>query len=228
MIRIILILILVLVGCGIGNPQEKLFAMYHKQVSSVGDITDEMVGKYIKTYGALRKNGHNYLDFLARGGAGGEAGFNKFEADIKKGGFKDYAEFVKVNAKIAWAWNMAQASRGLEKQKDLQKWGQSGLDAGIAEIQKHINDPNVPEETKKGLRKQIEELRKGKKKLKNAFDKNMKWADWAMNFVKPLTNDKDIKVIIRHEKELMQVFTGLSKKQLDQIQEQSMKQLKIQ
>ncbi len=218
-------LVLALTACG--NPKEKLYEMYHQQVSSVGDLTDEMVLKYIKTYRILKKNGRNYLQYISKDPDKGQAGFNAIQKDIQSGGFEDYAEFVKVNAKIAWAWNLAQARIGMEKQGKLQKWAQSTTDSGIAVIQKQLNNPDVPESTKKELRKTLAQLQAQKKTLAGTYAKNKKWADWAMNFTKPLTNSKDIEVILRHKNALMEVFTGLSREQLNKIHEHSMKQLDI-
>ena len=93
---------------GCGDSLEKLYQTYHDQVASVGDIDDRMVKKYIKTYRELRKHGLNLSRSLA--GKDGELNeadllesYKKIETLIKAGGFEDYAEFIKVNAKIAWA-----------------------------------------------------------------------------------------------------------------------------
>ena len=114
----------------------------------------------------------------------------------------------------------------MRQQKNLQGWAQKEMDKGLAEIQKHINDPDVPEETKKELRETLKKLQSGKKELKDSYKHNKKWADWAMKLTRPLTNKKDIQVILRHQNELMEVFTGLSREQLEQIQENSMRLLK--
>ena len=209
------------------KPTEVLYKKYHEQVSSVGDINDEMVRKYIKTYRNLRKFGISFEQYLADNPEASTKAYTDMEKIIKEGGFKDFPEFVKVNAKIAWAWNMAQARIGMRKQEGLQKWAHKELDSGMQMIVDNLNDPNVPEETKVELRKTLAELQSGKEELAETYTKNLKWANWAMKFTLPLTNEKDIEVILRHESELMEVFTGLSKEQLDQINDHTMKHLGI-
>lgn len=217
--------IVLLAGCG--DPVEKLYRKYHEQVSSVGDINDDMVRKYARTIRLLRAEGVNFQQSLAEDPRGQKEGFARIERAIQKGGFKDYPEFVRVNAKIAWAWNLAQARIGMEQQKNLNKWAQGATDEGIRKIDETLADPEVPESAKVELRKTREQLVKQKGVIAENWQKNKKWADWAMNFTIPLTNEKDIAVVIRNKDELMQAFTGLSKAQLEAIQEHSLKQLQL-
>ncbi|MCB1140291.1 MAG: hypothetical protein KDK23_16155 [Leptospiraceae bacterium] len=101
------------------NPKEALYKKYHEVVSSAGELDDEKMQKYIKTMRILRKTGINFEKWLAENPDGAQKGFSKIESAIQEGGFEDYATFVKVNAKVAWAWNMAQAEVGMERQKNL-------------------------------------------------------------------------------------------------------------
>ena len=67
--------------------------MYHERVSTVGELNDEMVIKYIKTYRILRRNGRDYLEFIRQNpgdSAGQKAGYQNIVNDIKKGGFENY------------------------------------------------------------------------------------------------------------------------------------------
>ena len=48
-----------------------------------------------------------------------------------------------------------------------------------------------------------------------------------MKVVGPLTNDEEVAMVKKYEPELMEVFTGLSKEQIDQIHELSMPQLDL-
>ncbi|MCB1173495.1 MAG: hypothetical protein KDK39_08025 [Leptospiraceae bacterium] len=219
---------LTLIGLpGCGDPREKLYDMYHEQVSSVGDLNDEMVVKYVRTYRKLREFGIKFEEYIGNNPEKSQQAYQDIEKIIKSGGFADFAEFVKVNAKIAWAWNMSQARIGMDKQQKLQDWGQHTMDQGIKTIQEQINDPDVPEETKESLRETLRELQAGKQELGDTYAKNLKWANWAMEMTKPLTNDQDMAVIMRHEKELMEVFTGLSAEQLDAINDHTMQMLEI-
>ena len=65
--RFLLIGLIVIGMFGCKKPVDHLYKMYHEKVSSVGNITDEMVLKYIKTYRELRKNGHTFLSYLSSG-----------------------------------------------------------------------------------------------------------------------------------------------------------------
>ena len=225
-----LILIPMLTGnaAGCRESVETLYRTYHKQVSSVGDINDEMATKYARTIRLLRKEGIDFQRHIAEEPQAQKEGFSRIERVIQKGGFKDYAEFVRVNAKIAWAWNLAQAGVGMEQQKRLNRWAQDTTDAGVRQIDAALADQEVPEATKAELRKTRQELLEQKGVIREEWNKNKKWADWAMKMTLPLTNEKDMAVVRRHQSELMGAFTGLSKEELEAIQDHSMKQLGIQ
>ena len=210
-----------------GNPTEALYKKYHEVVSSVGELDDAKMQQYIKTMRILRKQGIQFQQWLAENPNGGQEGFNKIEAAIKEGGFDDYATFVKVNAKVAWAWNMAQAQVGMEKQKDLNQASQDMTQQGIDLIDQQLADPNIPEETKAELRQTRQQLASQKEEIAETWDKNKVYADWAMKVVGPLTNDEEVAMVKKYEPELMEVFTGLSKEQIDQIHELSMPQLDL-
>lgn len=211
-----------------GNPTEALYKKYHEVVSSAGELDDAKMQKYIKTMGILRKTGINFQKWLEENPEGGKDGFAKIESAIQEGGFEDYATFVKVNAKVAWAWNMAQAEVGMERQKNLNEASQDMTQQGIDLIDQQLADPNLPEEAKAELRKTREQLVQQKQVIKDTWDKNKVYADWAMEVVGPLTNDKEVALVKKYESELMEVFTGLSKEQIDQIHEHSMPQLELQ
>ena len=225
--KIVAITILGCIVIACGNPKEELFKKYHEIVSSVGPLDDATVVKYVKTMRILRARGIQFEQWLKDHPEGGQEGFDHIEGATKEGGFPDFATFVKVNAKVAWAWNMAQAEIGMERQKNLNQWAQDSTDQGIALIDEQLRDPSIPEETKAELRKTREQLAAQKETIKNTWDDNKKWADWAMETVGPLTNDEEVAVVKRHESELMEVFTGLSKEELDAIHEYSMPQLNL-
>ncbi|MEM7180889.1 MAG: hypothetical protein AAF518_08245 [Spirochaetota bacterium] len=225
--RLVLIFIFLFTFSTCGDPSEKLYEMYHKQVSSVGDITDEMVVKYVLTYRNLRKFGIEFEKYLANDPKKSGEVYKDMEKIIIEGGFTDFLEFAKTNAKIAWAWNLAQARSGMKNQAKLQDWSQNTMQESIAMLQKELANPDVPESTKQELRNTMQQLQGKQKQLADNYQKNLKWANWAVKMTLPLTNEKDIAVILRHEKELLEVFTGLSAEQLDQINENTMEVLKI-
>ena len=209
------------------NPREALYKKYHEVVSSAGELDDEKMQKYIKTMRILRKTGINFEKWLAENPDGAREGFSRIESAIQEGGFEDYATFVKVNAKVAWAWNMAQAEVGMTRQKNLNEASQDMTQQGIDLLDEQLADPNIPEETKAELRKTRQQLVDKKKEIKDTWDENKVYADWAMEVVGPLTNDNEVALVKKYEPELMEVFTGLSKEQIDQIHELSMPQLNI-
>ena len=96
-----------------------------------------------------------------------------------------------------------------------------------------LEDPDLSAEMRAEIKKQIaiaEEEMAGQKKeiteeLEKEYTENLKWAEIAVNYVTPLTSNEDMAVIMRHEKELMEVFTGLSAETLEQVQSASLSQL---
>lgn len=209
------------------DPQQALYEQYHANVASVGPLTDAMVLRYIDAYGRLRERGIEFEAWLAEDPARQGEAFAHLEEAIRAGGFADYAEFVRVNAKIAWAWNMAQAERGYASQERLNQWGQNETDRAIAMLEETIADPQVPEETKAELRAQIKALLEQKQTLRDSWEHNSKWARWSMELTKPLTSEEEVEVVLRHERALMEVFTDLSPEQLDAIHSNSMQQLGV-
>lgn len=122
---------------------------------------------------------------------------------IKEAGFKDYFEFVKVNAKIAWAWNVSQGELEIERFKGM-------TDNGVKQMDEAIANPDVPEETKAELRKARQEI------LDNwAHNKSMRIFPWALFVL--FTNRHDLEIIKRHQKELMEAYTGIPQAKLQEI-----------
>ena len=183
---------------------KKIYQMYGQTVSGV-ELTDENIEKYVKAVKALHKLGPNLPEQLAEKGdsATGMEVFNEIEGVIKDAGFKDYFEFVKINAKVAWAWNVSQGEVGIQKFQIMK-------DNGIRRMDESIADPQVPEETK-------EELRKARQEILANWEHNKKYADLTLNFVRPLTNEHDLEIIKRHQKELMEAYTGKPIEELSEI-----------
>jgi len=120
--------------------------------------------------------------------------FAGIEGELRKAGFPGYAEFVRTNAKIAWAFNTAQGRAFLQDFAGRMSEAES-------ELQKAIADPQVPEEAKRELRAQL-------KTLKAEYAKNKKWAEVSMQVAGRLTDPASVEVILRHRAQLEAVFQG--------------------
>lgn len=206
LIAIILLIFLGNIDCKLDFWKKKIYDNYKETVSSVGELTDETVLKYIKVVRELHKLGPSIPEKIAGREGDPEVGkevFSQIEKIIKDGGFKDYTEFVKVNAKVAWAWNTSQGEKGIQNFQTMKEIGVSKLNEALA-------NPNIPEETKVELRKTLAET-------ESNWEKNKYYADLTLNFVKPFTNKNDLDVINRHYKELMEGFTGRSLEELKSI-----------
>ena len=183
-------------------------------------LTDEQVRRYIRAYRRLKQHGrHELLAFQSRPNdlAHQRKAFQRIEKQLQADGFTDYAAFVRIHAKIAWAWSNYRAQQGLRTQSALQHKAQSDLDQGIHEIEQALANPQVPADTKRELRQTLRELKRNKQTLRSLHNKNAKWARFAMDITTPLSNSEDMATIARHEQELLQVFTGLSPQQLQHI-----------
>jgi hypothetical protein len=60
--KIVFLVFLFVLFCD--DPRQKLYDQYHANVSQVGDITDEMVLKYIKTYRNLKTFGISFEQYI--------------------------------------------------------------------------------------------------------------------------------------------------------------------
>ncbi|GIX41373.1 MAG: hypothetical protein KatS3mg129_1106 [Leptospiraceae bacterium] len=200
---------------------ETLYNKYHEVVSDVGDLTDEKVKKYICAYRTLRNKTKDHTGYfqILQEVEGNPTKlmdvYKNMDEDVKKCGLKNMEEFVKLNSKIAWAWNIYQGQKGMKTFSNLQD---NISNKSRKDMEQILSDPNIPEDMKKQFREQMEKsLQQAKEEYNKEFEKNKKWAEFALNIVKPLTNDHDIEVVKRHEQELMEVFTGLSPEQLREI-----------
>jgi hypothetical protein len=204
--------------------QPKQIADYQKQVASIGPLTDELVVKYIRAQKKLKEQGADFLTYASAGK--GKDGLQKFEGIVQAAGFTDYAQFLKVNARIAWAFGMSQGTGGIQSFDKQYDDGMKQFDEGIAQLDTQIADPEVPEESKKELRTARSQLVAAKAKVSKDFQKNKKYAKVAMDKLAPLTNKEDTEVVMRYQNELMEVFTGLSPAQMQKIQDTSARDLR--
>jgi RNA processing factor Prp31 len=215
----LLLMTIYLASCGGNIPKnEKEAGELYKEITKTNfPLTEEMVVKYIATYKKLREAGPDFLKYTNGGADNGMAGFNAFEQIVKEGGFKDYADFVRTNAKIAWAFIIVQGQSGIEDfgnfKNKMKNQGDEVYQQSFAELDKMLNDPDVPAETKEQLRKTKEQLEQQRKdsyeKIENQWENDKKWAEWTVDKIKNLTSEEDMKVIKKYRKELTEVYAGV-------------------
>lgn len=180
------------------SAENGIVELYKKVSKSDMKLTDELIEKYIVAYRELRKQGPDILNQVNE--ANGDVtkqldGFNNIENTIQAAGFKDYPEFVVVNARIAWAFNVTE---GIFAVGDFESMKNNGLFT----IDSLLQDPAIPEETKV-------ELRKGREKIVSQWNNDKKWADFTLDKIKKLTSDADMEVIRRHRRQLLEVYSGV-------------------
>ncbi len=158
-------------------------------------LTDGDVIRYVKAYRAIRTAAPQVAGDLQKGGGKpSPADLAKFDAAVKQAGFKDYGEFVKVNAAVAWAFSQAKAGAFM-KETD------GAVNAAAAEIDQKLADPTVPAAVKEQLRIQKEQIQK-------EYAKNKGWADVAMGLSGALTDEASVAVVQRHSQEIEAAYTG--------------------
>ncbi|GAB4335532.1 MAG: hypothetical protein OHK0038_13270 [Flammeovirgaceae bacterium] len=217
--HILLVFFIILFSCSGNIPKnEKEAGDLYKEITKTNfPLTEEMVVKYIATYKKLREAGPDFLKYANGGADNGMAGFNAFEKIVKEGGFKDYPDFVRTNAKIAWAFIIVQGQSGIEDfsnfKDKMKNQGEEIYQQSFAELDKMLNDPDVPVETKEQLRKTKEQLEQQRKesyeKIDNQWENDKVWADWVVDKIKNLTSDEDMAIIKKYRKELMEVYAGV-------------------
>ncbi|HEY3447633.1 MAG TPA: hypothetical protein VGK67_14860 [Myxococcales bacterium] len=162
-------------------------------------LTDEQVNRYVEAYRALRKAGPKLAERYKAGEQipidAAKQDFAGIEDAIRQAGFSGgYPEFVRTNARVAWAFNTAQGRAFLEDFAGR-------VSEGEKEMQAAIDSREVPEEAKKELRAQL-------RAMKADYAKNKKWADVSMKVAGALTDQASVEVILRHRAELEAVFRG--------------------
>lgn len=161
-------------------------------------LTDAQVVMYIKACQNLRKVApHMAKEIQKRPEATlnpGTAGFTVVEKAIKDAGFKDYPEFVRTNAAVAWAFSQGQGKAFMAEMSAAHR-------QAYAEIDQKLNDPQVPAAVKA-------QLEVAKSQIEAHYKQNKPWADVAMNVTSHLTDKESIAVVMRHRKELEAAFVG--------------------
>lgn len=167
------------------------------------ELTEDLIERYIVAYGKLKALGPNIAEEFNKNGSNPMTQYQQIEQIITESGFDSFAQFVKTNAKIAWAFSIAQGHAGKGRFAKLQ----SDSEKMIID---QINNPEVPEEVKVELRKNLETLRQN-------WKKNAPWADYALKIISNLTSDKDIALIMKYEKELLELFAGVPMPEVPQM-----------
>lgn len=157
-------------------------------------LTDADVVRYVKAYRALRVAAPEVAGELQKGGAPKAADLAKLDAAVKSAGFKDMAEFVKVNAAVGWAFSQAKGGQALGD-------ADAAVKRGVAELDRQLANPAIPEATK-------EQLREQKEQMLATYKHNKGWADWTMGLAGALTDEASVAVVRRHAKEIEAAYLG--------------------
>ncbi len=198
-----------------------LFLLSCSLIDKKESLTGEQIENYIETYTQLREEAPEILESINIDPKNAELGkeqYAKIQKIIKEGGFDNYSQFIITNAKIGSIFSILQAETGMENFEDLNENSNKMLDDGIAEIDKILNDPDIPEDIKVEQRKIKEELLKGTKQLEESWKKNKKWADKVMKSTKKFTglfiSEDDIAIVKEYEDKIMEAYTGFQMPEL--------------
>ena len=192
-----------------------LFFSCSEIIGEKGTLTDQKIQNYIKAYKRLRENAPKILANLNQNGETIDAssmGFLEFEKIIKDAGMEGYPDFVRTNAKIGVAFSLIEAHKGVNRADNLRESGKEMINDAIAFMQKQIDNPDVPEETKEELRQQIEEHKKNKKLLVKTYSDNTEIANLVIKQVEKIrgmvVNQSDVEAVERNHADLYEAFTG--------------------
>ena len=192
-----------------------LFFSCSEIIGEKGTLTDQKIQNYIQAYKGLRENAPQILANLNQNGETIDAssmGFLEFEKIIKDAGMEGYPDFVRTNAKIGVAFSLIEAHKGVNRADNLRESGKEMINDAIAFMQKQIDNPDVPEETKEELRQQIEEHKKNKKLLVKTYSDNTEIANLVIEKAQKLqgmiVNQSDVEAVERNHADLYEAFTG--------------------
>lgn len=182
------------------------------QVVGTAKLTPERIEAYIRAYKALKKQVPDLLQELNLNAVDPKNGFAKIESIIQEAGVDDYPAFVRLNAKIGAVFSIIQAEKGMGNFKNLEESSQQILQQGQQLIQEQLDNPEVPEETKEGLRQQLKELQAGEQQLTDTYAHNFEWANLVLEKVKDLTtilvDEEEVALVKEYESKLMDAYVG--------------------
>jgi len=175
-------------------------------------LTIQKIEAYIEAYKELRVAGPDFLNQANSGNIDKQKeGFNDFESILKKHGLT-YPEFVKLNAKIGAIYSVLNAESFMGNMENMVGDGNNQFDDGIKQMQQQIDDPDVPEETKKEFRKSIEEMKAAKNQMNSEYSKNKYWADLVIDKTKSITNQfiskEDVELVKQYFDKITESYTG--------------------
>jgi len=178
-------------------------------------ITENDVKNYISTYKAIREKAPNVLQQLNENvGKSDKSIFlcDSIQDIVKANGIDSCSHFIRLNAMIGSVFAIIQASKTMGDFENLNNNSQNQIDNGVQELQKLIDDPNIPEANKEEYRKQIEELQAGKDKLEKNWKSGEFWVNWVIKGVEKITgfivSAADIEIIQKFEQELLEIYAG--------------------
>ncbi len=178
-------------------------------------LTEDDILNYIEVYTNLREQSPEILERINKDPKNSDIGkeeYNKIRDIIIDGGFESFADFVYINSKIGTVFSLIQAQKGMETFENLHEDSADAIQKSIEELQKIIDDPSTPDDTKMELQKQILELQKNQQTLNNDWTNNKKWADLVLKSTKKISglivSKEDIELVEKYESEIMEAYTG--------------------
>lgn len=177
-------------------------------------LSAQKIEAYLNSYKTLREKAPELLNNANSGNPlDQQQGFNNFESVLKENGLT-YKEFVILNAKIGGIYSILQGEDFMNQMENMKTAGMGEMDEGTKQIQISLDDPNVPEEAKKELRKTLEDMKAAKVTINADYDKNKGWADLVMNKAKSITNvfvsKEDIEMVKQYSDKITEAYTGMA------------------
>ncbi|MBN2890325.1 MAG: hypothetical protein JXL97_00525 [Bacteroidales bacterium] len=178
-------------------------------------LTEEKVQNYINVYMELRSAAPDILENINKDPENADIGkeeYKKIESIIKDGGFENYADFVYTNAKIGSVFSIIQAQKGMNNFENLNESSNDMFEEGIKEIQKVIDDPETPEETRQELIAQIDEMKQSQILMNDTYEQNEDLAKFVLKGVEKISglivNEDEIAIIEKYEQEILATYVG--------------------
>ncbi|MEK6794561.1 MAG: hypothetical protein AABZ39_07275 [Spirochaetota bacterium] len=145
-------------------------------------VTDDTVKKYCAAWKNLKALGITKGEMPS-----GVNGLKLFEKAVKSAGFKGVLEFMGMQQKIGQAFIVVKAEKVMNNPK-----------ATVADFDKLLDDPTIPEATKRSIR---DALKAG------GSEKNLKYAKTAFDLLAKMVDKETLAVVRRNEAELTAVFS---------------------
>ncbi len=180
----------------------------HKNI----ELTDKKIEACLNSYKELKKVAPDILEKVNTGESDKQInGFKHFENTLSNNNLT-YSDFIVLNAKVGAIYSILQAESFITNIDTLQAWGQNSLNDGIKQVQELINDPEVPEETKKELRENIKEIEASKKSIQQDYSSNKIIAKSVLKRTKAISNtiinESDIKIVEKYFDKISEAYTG--------------------